>query len=278
MIYHYTTIETLDLILTSKTIRFNNLNDVDDKRESKFFHKKSLSQFIFVSCWTKDSLENIPLWMMYSHGHGVRIALPDYPWRKIDCKLWDTKEIQLTYDPGKSYISPFHFHEILADDHFVMPPFSLAYPNPAFAKEVIYINDLDQLAGKYEDLYSIKTNDQRFSIKINPKEFGLYKHAGWSFQREFRFVLWIVPLSGKPDLNDPNFFEPVVEDMYQYIEQDRPVTRKDYYLPLGEKILEDIEVMSGPLCNDKEVSTIRDILQKHGLSTSIQKSQSEIRS
>lgn len=277
MIYHYTTIETLDLILTSKKIRFNNLNDVDDKNESNLFLKKSLSQFIFVSCWTKEAEENVPLWMMYAKGKGVRIALPDYPWRKIDCKNWKVQGMQIRYDPSKEYISPFQFDDIFAESHVILAPYNMPVPNSAFAKQVIYLNTKEELAQKYLKIYSAKIDNDKFEIQIAPLEFGLYKHVRWAFQNEFRFVLWIFPLTKKLDLSIPNFHETIVNDMYQFIENEQPIQMKDYYLSLSEEAIQNIEIMAGPICGSAEEKRINELIQKHGLSTVLQKSQSEIR-
>ena len=36
-----------------------------------------LSQYEFVSCWTKDKEENLALWKMYTNNKGVRICMDD---------------------------------------------------------------------------------------------------------------------------------------------------------------------------------------------------------
>ena len=65
-LYHYTTLETLALILKSKTIRFNRLDRVDDLEEIAISKGVKLGQYVFVSCWTKDEEESVPLWKMYA--------------------------------------------------------------------------------------------------------------------------------------------------------------------------------------------------------------------
>ena len=55
MLYHYTTIDTLALMLKNKTIRFNRLDKVDDVEEDAFSNGVHLGRYIFVSCWTKKS-------------------------------------------------------------------------------------------------------------------------------------------------------------------------------------------------------------------------------
>lgn len=75
-IHHYTTIDTLALILKNKTIRFNRLDKVDDLEENITANGVKIGQYSFVSCWTEDESESIPLWKLYTgSGIGVRISL-----------------------------------------------------------------------------------------------------------------------------------------------------------------------------------------------------------
>lgn len=75
-IYHYTTIETLELIFSNKTLRLNNLSNVDDMEEGQADIFGDMSKYVFVSSWTKDDLENIPLWQMYTPNmSGIRIKI-----------------------------------------------------------------------------------------------------------------------------------------------------------------------------------------------------------
>lgn len=59
-LHHYTTIETLALILDSSKIRFNRLTNVDDIQEAELYGKYSVAPFLYVSCWTTSEVENIP--------------------------------------------------------------------------------------------------------------------------------------------------------------------------------------------------------------------------
>lgn len=277
MIYHYTSIETLEKILASKKIRFNNLNDVDDKRESELFLKKSLAQFIFVSCWTKESKENIPLWELYTAGNGVRIGLPDYPWRKIDCTKWELpKGFNVVLSPNERYISPFDFKDIFGDHHIIMMPYAKPLPNTCFEKEVIYL-PLKDLKNKYEEVYKITKEGDRFEISIKPLEFGLYKIDDWDFQKEYRFVLWIFPITKKIDFSDIHFYESIVQDMYRHIELEIPSPMKDFYLPIEPSIFEKMQIMAGPRCTSGDIQRIENILKENHIDIKIAKSGVRIR-
>ncbi len=63
---HHTTLENLAFILESKSIRFKPLDTMDDLQESKSKGIRNAGQFIFVSSWTDEESENIPMWNMYA--------------------------------------------------------------------------------------------------------------------------------------------------------------------------------------------------------------------
>ncbi|MFT5893013.1 MAG: hypothetical protein ACI9Y7_003132 [Dokdonia sp.] len=77
--YHYTSIETLALILKSRQIKFSRLDKVNDMSEAETKDFGNMGHFYFVSCWTNQKKESIPFWNMYTKNmKGVRIELP-YP-------------------------------------------------------------------------------------------------------------------------------------------------------------------------------------------------------
>lgn len=83
IIHHYTSLQTLALILKNQTIRFNRLDLVDDASEldsiPDFFRS-----YLFASCWTESEDESIPLWKMYTPNmQGVKISLPKKTFREI---------------------------------------------------------------------------------------------------------------------------------------------------------------------------------------------------
>ena len=73
-LYHYTNIETLALILQNHSFRFNSLDKMDDLQEQETADLKNVGQFCYISSWTDDVDESIPMWNMYtSINSGVRI-------------------------------------------------------------------------------------------------------------------------------------------------------------------------------------------------------------
>ena len=106
-LYHYTSIETLAIILKNHTIRFNSLDKMDDLQEQQTADIKNIGQFCYISSWTDDATESIPMWNMYaSLNLGVRIKL-----RKDPFKIYDN-----TADAEKLY--PHILKE--EGDHFTL--------------------------------------------------------------------------------------------------------------------------------------------------------------
>ena len=81
-LYHYTNIETLALILQNHTFRFNSLDKMDDLQEQETADFKNVGLFCYISSWTDDVDESIPMWNMYtSINSGVRIKLKKHPFK-----------------------------------------------------------------------------------------------------------------------------------------------------------------------------------------------------
>lgn len=76
-LYHYTSLETVALILKNMTLRFNRLDKVNDLNEASSYNLPYANTLVFSSSWTEHSEESIPMWRMYTRDmEGVRIKLP----------------------------------------------------------------------------------------------------------------------------------------------------------------------------------------------------------
>ena len=82
-LYHYTNIDSLALILKNRTIRLNSLDRMDDLQEQETADIRNIGQFIYVSSWTDDERESIPMWNMYANIEaGVRIKMKANPFQR----------------------------------------------------------------------------------------------------------------------------------------------------------------------------------------------------
>lgn len=59
LLHHYTSIETLELILKNRTLRLGRFDSVDDKQESQLIHEKHWVQYLFVSSWCPELIIGI---------------------------------------------------------------------------------------------------------------------------------------------------------------------------------------------------------------------------
>jgi hypothetical protein len=181
MIHHYTSINTLALILQHGKIRFNRLDLVDDISELEGI-AQVFSTHIFVSCWTEDKEESIPLWKMYTPNmSGVKISFPKDLFKKKFVPAF-TEE---NYGSYKDYWGPLSKDETFTDNYVIFNVFD----NPrSFYKNVIYRDD-------YAEIYKsfFVKNEKGYEIK-NTFDLGVYKKTQWAFQKESRFTLLAQPL------------------------------------------------------------------------------------
>ena len=83
VLYHYTSLDTLAMILHNRTIRFSRLDKVDDPQEQRSADSQNLGKMKLVSCWTSSDEESIPMWREYAGAEcGVRIQMKSYPFKQ----------------------------------------------------------------------------------------------------------------------------------------------------------------------------------------------------
>jgi len=76
ILYHYTSIENLALILENRSLRFSHADKINDLDEVVISDVPEIKMSVFFSCWTAKKQESIPLWALYaSKMKGVRIEL-----------------------------------------------------------------------------------------------------------------------------------------------------------------------------------------------------------
>ncbi|MEK3913019.1 DUF2971 domain-containing protein [Paenibacillus sp. FSL H7-0331] len=154
-IFHYTTLEVLKLIISNKTIRFNSLSHMDDMMEGYSVDFGDLSKYYYVSSWSSNQEESIPLWYMYTNKmRGVRVEV-------------DSHFLQMNKDKQGNIIS--------TNSNLV------AYP--------IQYGNKDSLLSpvKYSAVWQSAINGPRGYFNDNFVDIGLVKPVAWEFQKEVRF-------------------------------------------------------------------------------------------
>lgn len=269
IIHHYTDINTLALILKNKTIRFNRLDRVDDITEGESFQELDLEQFYFVSCWTHDENESIPQWNMYTTDMaGVRISFPK--------ELFNYKEMEVSdqykgIQRGKIY-SPISFDEMFTDDYMVLP-MAINYDN--FAKKVKYDPDYKQ---KKNNAINVDIKNGQFKGQINDLPgIASLKSPDWSFQKEFRFVLFILPSIQLPE-NGP-FAKEFSDRMPSFVAQklyNGEGPEIDYFdLEIDPHVLDNIKITTGPLITEGDKLIVDSLLSSYTSNGTMRESQFE---
>ena len=215
-LYHYTSVDTLELILKNRTIRFNTLDKMDDPEEQESKHGNQHGRTVFISSWTA-SVDEIPeMWKQYCRPNpsvGVRIKLPINPFSMSKNTFESNFDINMgiiIYLKEKLIEEKLGIN--LTDDLFE----NLKYHNEfskKFPKEALEFSEMSKALMRNTPIYNhndinnmlIKveyTNDKDLlfpwiygSYKGNQFEmldkFGKYKNPTWEWQKEWRYILHI---------------------------------------------------------------------------------------
>lgn len=254
-LYHYTSIEALALILKNKNIKFNRLDQVDDIEECESGSgpiNLKLGKYTFVSCWTKDNIENIALWKMYTNFRGVRIA--------FDSDMFTTYKIgNETYS---FYKNIFH----LEKDYFIFP----------------FINDTSPIDIIYDNEAHARIKNAAFQLKqgvlYNPKEIGIYKNKQWEFQKETRFIVHSTPVDLKVS-NSKSLLKIISDGICYGVNNNIDISDINIFIPLKNDIFHSMEILMGPKTNDAELAIVEALLYKYckGIKVEVLKSRLKIR-
>lgn len=237
-IYHYTSIETLALILRNKTIRFSRLDKVDDPDEySYILHGHNPAKFTYVSCWTSNENENIPQWIMYGKNrHGVRISFEGdiFDIKKIGNSLW--------------WLSK---EELEQRNYAIMPILDIS----KVIQDIAYVEKPQETINKI----FIKSQEED---AIDFKEVGLYKSKDWSFQKERRFIFQAFPKNESGHIYNPSY----------YIENNLYCEESFIDIPIKESAFSKMEILIGPDVNLAEKTIVEALCQKYIGMTNIKSS------
>ena len=188
-LYHYTSIDILALILKYHTIRLNPLNKLDDLQEQKTADIENLGKFVFVSSWTSDEKESIPMWKMYTNPlSGVRIKLHKNPFVTKGTFLKDIiAKTGMTAEPNQpEMVKTFlDLSELMSKGYYSPQAW-----DGEILKEIQYTDDQSLLEPKVSE-----TTDS--NIKIDIGKLGIYKSKYWEFQKEWRYIMCFIPLDFK---------------------------------------------------------------------------------
>lgn len=257
IIHHYTSIDTLALILKTGNIRFNRLDRVDDTTENDAFSRLKLGEFFFISCWTTQHRESIPQWNMYTPNmSGVRISLPE---RMFNYKPLKGQGYLREQSEGQ-FLSPIPFEQWSTDKYFIMPDFT---KHEWFARNVIYREDYKEQKNRGIDAEF--DNGKLINLKLDtPSQLAALKSPDWSFQEEYRFVLMIYPNRTAIRCNDSfgQFNKELIGNITQALESGQGSDINYYDMELNPEIFNEMTVTLGPLCSYSDRIVVEALLEK----------------
>lgn len=259
-LYHYTSLETLALILANRTICFNNLLYVDDLEEAETQDMGKFGRFIYVSCWTSEERESIPLWNLYTPDmHGVRIKLPLFPFKKYSYKrgeLFFTEDVDTYINMKKIY-----------DENKV----SIVATQPELI-EVEYTNEQKKLFPKVRTVSSVDAFEQysnaedikeitNVNVSYSLSELGKCKRTEWSFQKEWRYIFSVMPMGLKE--SNPPTFQKHQEIIRRIEDREYKPSYSKMFLDIDDSALQNIEVLCGPKMSQAEKVLVEALLKQY---------------
>ncbi len=228
------------MIMSTRSIKFNRLDNVDDMEERTEPSNVRLWQYMFVSCWTENAEESIPLWRMYSgNAHGVRIGM--------DADMFEDHVVGGNNVPKNIphegfMVGKIPAQDLFRNDYFVLPIATRPQENGGdtlFYCHVDYVDDVDE---KTKDAYRLTMTDETHaSSNVAFCEIGKYKNKRWAFQEESRFRLAILPFN--PFLSDPDMVSTIAVNS---IHHSVPVPISQYFLGLKQSALDGMEITLHP--------------------------------
>jgi len=268
-IYHYTDIPTLALILNSGRIRFNRLDKVFDLSEARTGKGIPFGRFFFVSCWTRDAEESIPLWRLYTRDMaGVRIALPSYPFR--ECEFEAPKEWNCIKKGSIS--SPIPLVESWTDSYFILTQF---LSKKDFGGQVKYTDEIQQI---YERSVTIVQEGEHTRLSVDCLfDLPRLKAKAWKFENEYRFVLFILPAipipPGGPSGTD--YQKELPNHMLKCLLEGEGPSLDWFDVRLAPEVLDQIPVALGPCCTEGDAVIVESLLEQYTRKGSVASSKLE---
>ncbi len=240
-LYHYTSVETLLLILSNNTIRFNTLNKMNDPIEGHTSKYPDSRSYVFASCWTAESREELPMWKMYTDLEGVRFKMPidlfNVPKDLSITKCLRTSNYLISSELNKSYA--FERKNMSSAD------FS---SNKVYGPtQIEYFESKDSLE---KDIVR-KDDKQKFDFyEINLNLLGQRKLDYWQFEKEYRYRMFYasaIMLAGSTEVLESGF-------------KDTPLTTTYIDVNFKRESLENIEIILGPKTDKSNKKLIEDCL------------------
>lgn len=253
VLYHYTSIDTLALIVANRTLRFSRLDAVNDPEEASACDLDGASTLVFASCWTAQERESLAMWRMYTPDmQGLRIALPNNPFAgRHKPSIMDKGgavqridgEININRENGGLGIRSYY----------------VTGPNKIF-----YTDDKSYLNGP-----CLVDEGDRWTVQLH--DLGMVKNSYWAFEEEWRYK--ILATFSEGILSEPRAASHPALDLIAL-----PVRETAVFVPLDPQCLQNMEVLLGPCVTAGQELAVKALLGTYAAAATLKKSAIQVRS
>ncbi len=255
ILYHYTSVETLALILKNRTFRLNNLTDMDDLEEGNSTDFENVGRFIFSSSWTDSSEESIPLWNLYTpEMRGIRIGLPKY-------------FFTADFDKENSRYNGIQKH---CEDNY--------------SKDVLFLDEQIRLievfyTDKHEllcpEIFTELKDDKYLTFKFDLDKVVKHKRTVWEFQKEWRYCAKILPFTIKEFENMRKEKDEGVESIGAALRTHNIFPYID--IPVEPEMLSKMTILCGPKMSEANKIIVQSLIDTYNPTIKIEDSKLRIR-
>jgi hypothetical protein len=244
-LYHYTNVQSLAYILSSRRLRFTRLDRFDDVFESQKIGAYNFGEMLYASSWVATDVEDYPQWSMYGDSmRGVRVTLSKDPFD------WHPY-VPLSDDLAIDTVVPMPMSEALGPGFKVVP---FLTPDD-FCRRVEYVPDVERVwkERSWTDGLRMMADDPRYLAS--------YKDERWAFQKEHRFVLQVQGRLAEAPKHPESYAGPFPLPQFSHID-----------LPISVSSFGKMAVTLGPLRSAADRLIVEAMLEKYCPSASLHES------
>lgn len=251
-LYHYTNIDTLGLILKNKTFRFNSLENVDDGEEMETEDFGNLGRFCYVSCWTDEEKESVPMWKQYTVPEkGVRLKLPKNIFDEVKNIGLSKEQLSLLNTDSES----INVYEELPYTNGVAE-----YEREnivTFMPRVVELFPVTYTKDKTLLHYSVY-NENDNGVRLETKLIGKFKSIDWKYQAEWRYRLFSYPFGLFTITQNTNIMMDAQHMMN--IMKTESIKYQHFDIPFNQKFLNGMEILTSPIFDDESRELLNNLI------------------
>lgn len=223
--FHYCDFESFLEIISNRNIKFNRIDKVNDKKENELFDDLELAKLVFISCFSIDRKESIPLWHIYTtNNYGIRLGFqlkePAFHSKLINSQKPVCGKKSFDSANGTFKIHARNTKDIITNNEWVID---------ISQKDIIY------------DINKAKENPIKCGYIYNMHAMGAFKDKAWEYEDETRLVA--IMRTVKDDIEIPEY--------------------ECLFVPVDFSVLDSMEIKFNPWMKDTMKQCVRDATKRY---------------